>query len=100
MKNKEWQQQTVHRIFMVVSIFLLAVMSVFYIWLKVRVGLLAGELEDLRKQKLQLLQKNYSLKGQIVHLSSYERITRIAQDELGMIFIQQEVVQAADGQNP
>lgn len=93
------QQRFIHKIFVLMSILLLAVMSVFYIWLKVKVGLLATELEHLRKDKVQILQQNYNLKGELVHLTSYERITNIAQDKLGMIFIQQEVISTEnDGQ--
>lgn len=86
------QQQAVHRIFVVVSIFLLAVLSVFYIWLKVKVGLLANEIEELRKEQVRIIQVNYRLRGDVVHLSSYERITGIAKNQLGMIFIQPETI--------
>jgi cell division protein FtsL len=92
MKRVVQQHQAVHRIFVVVSIFLLAVMSVFYIWLKVKVGLLANEIEELRKDQVRLIQQNYRLRGNVVHLSSYERITGIAQNQLGLVFIQQEVI--------
>jgi len=92
MKKTGWRQTAIHRIFLVMSIFLVTVMSIFYIWLKVRVGLLAGEIEQLRQQQMQLIQENYHLKGQVVHLSSYDRITQIAQNQLGMVFIRQEVL--------
>lgn len=92
MKKKVRKHQAVHRIFVVVSIFLLAIMSIFYIWLKVKVGLLANEIDELRKEQVRLIQQNYRLRGKVVQLSSYERITGIAQNKLGMIFIQQEAI--------
>jgi len=92
MKQKNWQKKAINRLYLVLSIFFLALISIFYIWLKVRVGLLADEVERLRRQEVQLIQQNYHLNGKIVQLSSYDRITKIAQQKLGLDFVNQEVI--------
>ncbi|MCI0514553.1 cell division protein FtsL [candidate division KSB1 bacterium] len=73
-------------------IFALATLAVFYIWLKVRVGLLANERDRLQQYRLQLVQENNQLKAQVMNLASYERITKLAQEKLNLAFVRQEII--------
>lgn len=74
------------------TILLLATLAVFYIWLKVRVGLLANEIDRLQQYRMQLVQENNQLKAQVMNLASYERITKLAQEKLNLAFVQQEII--------
>ncbi|MBN2091205.1 cell division protein FtsL [candidate division KSB1 bacterium] len=83
------KRQHVISIFSLIAITLIALL---YIGLKVRVNILAKEIDNLHQEQILLTQQNYQLRARVMNLSSYERITRIAQEDLGMIFIQQVFV--------
>lgn len=77
---------------LILLVIVLAVYMLFQVWLKVKVRLLASEIEQLKKAAIKLREENNQLQAKVTDLSSYERITQIAQKELGMIFLKQEVL--------
>ncbi|MDZ7261983.1 MAG: cell division protein FtsL [candidate division KSB1 bacterium] len=84
------------RFYVVFFIVGITIVMVFYVWEKVRIGLLVSEIDELRKQEIQLQEENYVLRAKVIDLSSYENITRRAQEKLGMIFPQRETIYIPD----
>ncbi len=76
----------------ILGLIAITLIALLYIGLKVRVNLLATEIDNLHQEQILLTQQNYQLRARVMNLSSYERITRIAQEDLGMVFIQQDFV--------
>jgi cell division protein FtsL len=79
-------------VILMLSLIVITLISLLYIGLKVSVNLLAKEVDTLHQEQILLIQQNYQLRARAMNLSSYERITRIAQEDLGMVFIQQDFI--------
>jgi cell division protein FtsL len=73
-------------------IIIVTILMVFYVWEKVEMGILLHEIDELKKQEAQLKEENDKLRAKVTQLSSYGRITSLAQDKLGMVFPPQEMV--------
>lgn len=81
-----------HHVIWGLSLIAITLVALLYIGMKVRVNLLAKEIDDLHQEQISLTQQNYQLRARVMNLSSYERITKIAQQDLGMVFIQQDLI--------
>ena len=63
-----------------------SIVVVFYIWNKIAVNRLAGEVNDLQNQYQKILSANEILRAEINQKSKLERIGKIATDKLGMTY--------------
>lgn len=61
-----------------------------YIWLKVDTDITLGKLQNLNYQESQLYNENQKLKAEVIRLSSYGRIKKIAKEKLGLDHLSQE----------
>ncbi|NIR49471.1 cell division protein FtsL [candidate division KSB1 bacterium] len=72
-------------------IFTLIVVSLllmlFYIWLKFEMNLLLGDIQRLERENKRILDENDQLQAEVVRLSSYGRIRKIATGQLELVFI-------------
>lgn len=69
----------------ILSLFLISVLIVFYIWNKICVNRLAVEVNDLRNRHAKILNANEFLNAEINKKSSLERIEKIATEQLGLV---------------
>jgi cell division protein FtsL len=68
----------------------------FYVWLRVETGLVSAELRELKLKENRLTAENEELRADVARLSSFERIQRIAQEELGLVFLpRKDVIELA-----
>lgn len=91
-RNKNSKKYKLNALLGIVIVMILAVGMLFQVWLKVKIRLIASEIENLKKNVVTLREDTNRLQTRAINLSSYERITRLAQNELGMIFVKQEVL--------
>ena len=89
MRKRTSEKRKLKFIIMALFVLSLAMYMLFQVWLKVEVLMLARELETLKRETLTLREVNNQLQTKVMDLSSYKRITEIAQKELGMIFFKQ-----------
>ena len=95
MRKKSSEKSRVKVTIVMFLVLLLAMGMLFQVWLKVKIQLLATDIENLKRETLTLREDNNRLQTKVSDLSSYRRITGFAQNELGMIFLKQEVVRAS-----
>ena len=65
---------------------------VFYIWNKITVNRLAGEVNDLQNQYRKILSANEILRAEINQKSKLERIGKIATEKLGMTYPKEQPI--------
>jgi len=92
MRQKSSEKSKLKIVLVIFLVLTLATYMLFQVWLKVQVRLIVGEIERLNKDAIKLREENNQYQAQVTDLSSYERITQIAQGELGMIFLKQDVL--------
>jgi len=68
----------------IISLFLISILIVFYIWNKICVNRLVVEVNDLRNRHAKILNANEILNAEINKKSSLERIGKIATEQLGL----------------
>jgi len=71
---------------------ILSTMIVFYIWNKISIDRLSGEVNDLHNQYLKLANSNESLHAEITQKSRLERIEKIAIEQLKMTYPKEQPV--------
>jgi len=64
----------------------------FYVWLRLQTELVSAEIRDLKIQESHLIMKNEKLKAEVVRLSSFGRIQKIAKEKLHLVFLDPEVI--------
>ncbi len=69
----------------ILSLFLISILIVLYIWNKICVNRLAVEVNDLRNRHAKILNANEFLNAEINKKSSLERIEKIATEQLGLV---------------
>ena len=69
----------------IISLFMISVIIIFYIWNKICVNRLAVEVNDLRNQYEKILNANEFLNAEINKKSSLERIGKIAAEQIGLV---------------
>lgn len=69
----------------ILSLFLISILIVFYIWNKICVNRLAVEVNDLRNRHTKILNANEFLNAEINKKSSLERIEKIATEQLSLV---------------
>lgn len=63
---------------------------IFYVWLKVQINLELAEIQLLEQTIRQQKRENDRLQAEYIKLSSFDRIHKIAQEDLGLIFLDSE----------
>ncbi len=84
-----------HRIspvFVIVSLLTIVFMGVFFIWNKMAVNNLASNLDKMQLEYQHIVGKNELLRSEVSQKSRPERIEKIAQEELGLVFRKEQPV--------
>ncbi len=94
-KSNVKRQAKTHRIsplFVIISLLTIVFMVVFFIWNKMSVNTLAGNLDKMQLEYQNIVGKNELLRSEVSQKSRPERIEKIAQEELGLIFRKEQPV--------
>lgn len=84
--NRPFKKPKVSTFSIILSIFLLAIVSVVYVSNVIAVNQLLVDVENLKSTYSNIENTNEILRSEINRNSSMERITRIAQEQMGMVF--------------
>lgn len=87
--NRPFRKRKVSTFTIILLLFLLAVISVLYISNIIAVNHLVGEIEEMKTSYTNIENMNEILRSEINRKTSMERITKIATEEMGMIFPKQ-----------
>lgn len=76
--------------FPVTVIVLSFALMISYVWLKVQTNLLLSTIQDFEIELKQNQTENEKLQAEIIKYSRFGRINKIAQEELGLVFLPNE----------
>ncbi len=76
----------------ILTLVVVSLLIVFYVWNKITVNRLVVEVNDLQNQNLKLLNMNESLRAEINRKSNLERIGRIATTQVGLVYPREQPV--------
>ena len=76
----------------IITLVIVSLLSVFYVWNKLMVNRLVVEVNDLQNQHRKILDANEVLRAEIDRKSSLERIGKIATTQLGLIYPREQPV--------
>ncbi len=76
----------------VLSLLLLGGLTVFYVWEGIRFRELNREIVELEMAKKEVLEENARLRAQVEELSSFRRISKIAEKRFGFVVLKPRVI--------
>lgn len=85
--KKSQKRASLRKFGLIVLVFTLMLV---YVWLKVQTNLILAEIQVLDAELNQSLAENGKLQAEVVRLSSFGRIQKIAKKKLGLDFIPRE----------
>ena len=74
------------------AILLIAGLMIGFVWQKVKITQIAVEIEDLRRQELNLKERNEKKRAKVLNLLNDSRIIKLAEKRLNMVFPPYEVI--------
>lgn len=77
------------RPFLYTAIVFTFALLLFHIWLQVKINSCLTELQELERENKRILEENDELQAEVVELSGYGRVHKIAQ-QIGLVFIPHE----------
>ena len=78
---------------MMIGIVGVMIMMIFYIWMQIKSDDTLRENLKLEADLRKLRMENQERQAEVIRLSEFGRITRIARDELGMVMLQNENIE-------
>jgi len=90
--NKQVKRRRVNPIPLILMVICAAFMAVFFIWNKIAVNHLAGDLDRMQTEYQNIVGKNEILRSEVSQKSSPERVEKIAQDQIGLTFRKEQPV--------
>ena len=78
---------------LMIGIVVIMILMIFYIWMQIKVDDTLRENLKSETDLGQLRMENQELQAEVIRLSEFGRITRIAREELGMVMLQNENIE-------
>ncbi len=90
--NKKVKRRRVSPLVMILTVLSIALMAVFFIWNKITVSYLLGDINKMQLQYQNIVGKNEILRAEVHQKSRLELIEKIAQTELGLTYPKEKPV--------